>query len=799
MVQVSYPGVYIQEVSSGVHTITGVSTSIAAFIGRASNGPVDKAVRCLSMADFTRTFGDAHSRNRLAQSVRQFFDNGGTDCYIVRLAPGAGKAEITLKDITNEKNVLVAKAKYEGKWGNGLYLEIDYNTPLPDETFNLRVTYEDRGTTKAEEVFYSLSMDENSPRFAPSFVSQSSSLISLERPGSLQSSISEGYSQSLRPLNTENPEEQNNGLKTVLNGLIYPQDETKAKCAFTIRVNDGELIDIDLREGYSEFSGDKDAIIKDLADRINSKLGSKYRIECRFEPVDNGLGSDGKYRFLRIVSVSDSESSVRVQRGPVKDIAGPLMLGIDQGGIEIVKGSDLRPVPTGIYYSGDVETLSFLSQSETNTIKIANKDVPLASSILVTSEDQNSWYIDRKIDPAAYPLSGNFDGVRKKLGIIVSEINNNTALPFRAELSGYRLRFRPIKGLPDAVITVDEMTLGTDVKDKFTSNVFKYQLGNTGSGTYFDLGKLGKDETRIPNPEDYFGNEIDQTGMHALDSADIFNLMVIPEDEDISDENEFLRIYSEASNYCKEKRAFLVMNTPVSWTNKDTNRPKATQTEINMFRAQVSKEYSAVFYPQIKYVESGIKKSMGPSGMIAGLIARIDSTRGVWKAPAGIEATLTGVVDLQVNLTDRENGVYNKLGVNCLRIFPNGFVNWGARTMAGFDDNSETEWKYIPIRRLALFIEESLYRGTKWVVFEPNDEPLWAKIRLNIGAFMMSLFREGAFQGTTPDKAFYVKCDRETTTQDDRNKGIVNIEVGFAPLKPAEFVVIKIQQMAGEL
>jgi phage tail sheath protein FI len=179
-------------------------------------------------------------------------------------------------------------------------------------------------------------------------------------------------------------------------------------------------------------------------------------------------------------------------------------------------------------------------------------------------------------------------------------------------------------------------------------------------------------------------------------------------------------------------------------------------------------------------------------------MARIDASRGVWKAPAGVEASMRSISGLTVKLTDRENGVLNQKAVNCLRVFPSGIVNWGARTLFG-DDSFGSEWKYVPVRRLALMLEESLFRGTKWVVFEPNDEPLWAKIRLNVGAYMMSLFRQGAFQGTAPKDAFYVKCDKETTTQDDINKGIVNIEVGFAPLKPAEFVIIKIQQMAGEL
>jgi len=188
-----------------------------------------------------------------------------------------------------------------------------------------------------------------------------------------------------------------------------------------------------------------------------------------------------------------------------------------------------------------------------------------------------------------------------------------------------------------------------------------------------------------------------------------------------------------------------------------------------------------------------------PCGLIAGVMARTDTQRGVWKAPAGQDAALNGIQGLQVNLTDNENGLLNPLGINCLRSFPViGRVVWGARTLRGADQLAD-EYKYVPVRRTALFIEESLYRGTQWVVFEPNDEPLWAQIRLNVGAFMQNLFRQGAFQGKTPRDAYLVKCDKETTTQNDINLGIVNILVGFAPLKPAEFVIIKIQQLAGQI
>ena len=233
-------------------------------------------------------------------------------------------------------------------------------------------------------------------------------------------------------------------------------------------------------------------------------------------------------------------------------------------------------------------------------------------------------------------------------------------------------------------------------------------------------------------------------------------------------------------------------------SNRYRNRNKCKWTSVSGFSRE---ENAAIFFPRIiasDPLEEGRTRIFVPCGAVAGIIAKIDTQRGVWKAPAGIEATLIGVSDLQVRLTDPENGDLNKEGINCLRIIPAaGKVVWGSRTMKGAD-RLANQWKYLSVSRTALFIEESLYRGTQWVVFEPNDEPLWSQIRLNVGAFMQDLFRKGAFQGRTPKEAYLVKCDKETTTQYDIDRGIVNILVGFAPLKPAEFVMIKIQQLAGQ-
>ena len=184
---------------------------------------------------------------------------------------------------------------------------------------------------------------------------------------------------------------------------------------------------------------------------------------------------------------------------------------------------------------------------------------------------------------------------------------------------------------------------------------------------------------------------------------------------------------------------------------------------------------------------------------MAGIYARTDLARGVWNAPAGTQAGVAGATSVAVALTDRENAILNAQAINCIRNFPvYGMVAWDARTLHGRDEHA-SQWKYIPVRRMALFIEESLYRGMQWVEFEPNDETLWAEILLSVGAFMQSLFRQGAFQGQAPSESYFVKCGKDTTTQNDINSGVVNIVVGFAPLKPAEFVVIRIQQMVRQV
>jgi hypothetical protein len=277
-------------------------------------------------------------------------------------------------------------------------------------------------------------------------------------------------------------------------------------------------------------------------------------------------------------------------------------------------------------------------------------------------------------------------------------------------------------------------------------------------------------------------------GVHLLDQVSIFNLLGVPGETTAA-------VVQHLQNYCRSKRAFYIVDSQQSDTFASLQNGPVNITGDDAIN-------SALYFPWVNApdpLQQSRISTYPPCGFVAGIYAATDAGPGVWKAPAGIDASLSGASGLTTVLTDAQNGTLNIQGINCLRNFPvYGTVVWGARTLRG-NDQIGSEWKYVPIRRLALFLESSLYDGTQWVVFEPNDERLWSQIRLNVGAFMQGLFLKGAFQGTTPQQAYFVKCDAENNPQSSIDQGIVNILVGFAPLYPAEFVVIQIQQMAGQL
>ncbi|MGO8882622.1 MAG: phage tail sheath family protein, partial [Streptosporangiaceae bacterium] len=283
-----------------------------------------------------------------------------------------------------------------------------------------------------------------------------------------------------------------------------------------------------------------------------------------------------------------------------------------------------------------------------------------------------------------------------------------------------------------------------------------------------------------------------KTGIYALTKADIFNILCLPVDPASTlDPSEILE---PAAAFCVQQRAMLIVDPPDNWTTIPLDFPT-----INGNPPLTPSANAAIYYPNLVVTDdTGANFNAGPCGAVAGVWASTDSSRGVWKAPAGTAATITGIAGFTAQVDDGESGTLNPLAVNGLRTMPAvGPVVWGARTTVGADQ-AQNQWKYLPVRRIALYIEESMRRGTQWAVFEPNDEPLWSSLRLNVTTFMQGLFRQGAFQGSTPADAYLVQCDANNNPQDQIDLGIVNILVGFAPLYPAEFVIINIQQQAGQ-
>ncbi len=761
-IALTYPGVYIQEIPSGVRTITGVATSITAFVGYTAQGPVNQAVRIQSFGDYTASFGGLQQDSEVSYAVQQFFLNGGTDAYVVRVAKGAVQAQVSLQDLPSPPGqagpapqpttVLTVSAFDPGVWGNLVRLDVDYLTSNPDSFFNLTVTQYQLQSGKlvqiAQELFRNLSMNSYSPTYVPNVIGAGSKLIQVAIPGGLKPdagwALSGDLTKFLPSLTAQDNQlagvlDSTSPFALVLTGALPPASPAALLTAVTNAI---------AAAGLSAQLG------ASLTDATGQAAGNFLKLTSQSAPTDH--------------------SAVQITPALANDVAAKLHLGLINGGREKEGASILRPAPTGTTGSDLADSLG------TNTA---------AGAITLTVTDRgtgSTLYTGTTGTLPATPIDANLPGV---LQALIQATGNAATKGATVQLYGSYLNVVPSAATPNASIALS----GGPATQLFAGpceNVQEYSLG-TGATYSAQTGAIpGKDGT-APGAAELEGDGV-KTGIYALRAVDLFNLLVIPRTTQLG-ATEMVDVLDKAMALCEERRAFLIVDP-------DPNQGIATVSGwISTIEASKN---AAVFFPRILMADPLDNFRLHPmpaSGAIAGVFARTDAQRGVWKAPAGTDAVVQGAQGLSIALTDQTNGQLNPLGVNCLRTFPvYGTVVWGARTLLGSDAQA-SEWKYIPVRRLALYIEESLYRGTKWVVFEPNDEPLWAQIRLNVGAFMQTLFRQGAFQGSSPQQAYFVKCDSETTTPTDQNLGMVNILVGFAPLKPAEFVVISIQQMAGQV
>jgi phage tail sheath protein FI len=799
----TYPGVYVQEVPSGVRAITSVGTSIGMFLGRASRGSIGEPVLCTGWLDFVRAFSEDTTNGSLPHYVRLFFLNGGTTCWVVRLANGAAASSVVLANEVGT-DVLKLTAKSQGLIGETIRAVVSYSAAQPESTFTIELFRWDivnnRRVPVAGEVWPNLSMDPKAPNYVPDFLTQNSVLVDAAEVGAV--AAINGSSTSGRTIrHAASSGGNNSSFRTALNKLMGTASASGND--FQISVDRSRFVNVTLagiNVGAMTLANIRST---DLPQRIKNAIEGQMAaqgvtgvtVTVSFEDGP-AVGTDAT-SLLRIRS--NNKGDVYIRPGLQADLTAALMLGTTPGGIEIGAHSPRRPAPNGITLKvtnlAEMNTFRGLRQDDITTITLDTVD---ESGVLATQNVAVDLVTTAAADPmfrdALSAVNGNGDGVREKLGLIAAAINATAALspasplfPWTAEVHGTRLSIRPTAAIGnDNLLSAAFASAPTNLATQFNVNVAAYTLGAGGLGIGEQTAGTTGDDGTAPLETDY------DAAYATIDrEVDLFNLMVLAPDS----ASPVHDLYSKASVFCQQRRAVLLMDPPLAWT--DLQKAIDPTTGVNALRIGLVNDTAALFFPNIVVRDRGRDQNLGPAGAIAGLLARIDGMRGVWKSPAGTDADLRGVVGLQRRFSDPEHGFLNPRGINTLRIFPDGLVNFGARTMDG-DDAFASEWKYLAIRRTAYFIEESLYRGLKWVVFEPNDESLWAQIRLNVGAFMHDLFRKGAFEGPK-DLAYFVKCDGETTTPTDRNLGVVNIHVGFAPLKPAEFVILYLRQQSAPI
>lgn len=780
----TYPGVYIQEAPSGARAIAGVATSITAFVGMAERGPMNVPTRIFNFADFERTFGPT-SDGEMAAQVQNFYLNGGGTAYIVRIANGADFASVTLRNEANSADVLEINALHRGTAGNALRVEVDYATANSEDGFNLTVFREGvdpntgNRTRDDEERFEGLSMDPNSGFYVEDAIRNGSQLISVEdisSPGAV-SGISMGGR--LWPTGS-------NAARDALIGILGTDTRR-----LVIQVGAFPPEPVTLRDATG--LANPGAIATQIQEDLNAALAAHgVSVSVTVSPAAAANGGTGSHRTLRIETTGDGP--VRITPAAQNDATVLLGLGIAQGGLEASTYGGLRPAPSGVVamvgsVADDFRELRDLAGTGRGTItgnftiSDDSGEADITGPVDISQTDANPLLL---ADDASTTFANVFTAIDEIVTAINDAPNNDRWIASRA---GGRLALRPNYGGANSGAGTQLTTPGYNYDATALSsvdNTARYIVGapNGVAGTSprqngFQEGLNGA----TPLPPDYL------TAYDDLERDAEFNLLTLPRAPGQSNAARRL-LWGPASAACERLRAFLIVDPDDDWTN-------VTQAEngVNSIRIGVATRNAACYWPRLA-MGGGVH--IDPSGAMAGVMARTDGNRGVWKAPAGLEATIRGVRGVEHQMTDPENGVINIQALNALRLFPSGVVSWGARTLVGFNTSGNVDDKYIPVRRTMLFIEESLYRGLRFAVFEPNDEPLWAQIRVAAGGFMNGFFRQGAFQGSKASDAYFVRCDATTTTERDRLLGIVNVIVGFAPLKPAEFVIVTVQQIAGQ-
>ena len=771
-----HPGVYIEEIPSGAKPIEGVSTSVTAFVGSAQRGPAGEANLIQKLDDYTAQYGDIASEDdAMGFAVQGFYLNGGGAAYICRLVgEGSNAADTSFAgEDSGGSDVLTVTASSVGDWGNDLYVRVIKPDPA-SLTFILEVGHREDDEFEVDETFSDLSMREDDSNYALSVVNEASSLVQL----SLEAAAESNYQGA-----TLRGGELDDSVAT------YFSSAAAAATGFwtmTLNINGLGAQQISIDPSTLGLAGDHNpdaAIIEAAITNAVHSLGTGadyLSFGCSYNTTSN--------RFELTVPEKDSNAKLDVYGG---DLAAVLRL--DSDAMAQLTGATVSSSTT-VFSTGFAALAT--DADRTLTLDIDNRgDI----SITLATDDVTLAGLDNAVDGVALaravqdavqdydPRVPAFKNFTCKYVSQQFVLTSGSDSPRQSGLSVSDSGLADLMGLNAA--DLPEQILGREM-DQGTAQIIPVNgLGPLDAGVQLTGGV-----EFAPTPNDY-SDFYSQTLRKVRDVS----IIILPDQTWASDGSGNSAISNTLSFAETYKRMMVIVDVA-----EDFELDQAAT--VNALGLPTS-TYSALYYPWVEMANplynvdtnptAPRKVAVAPSAIAAGMWAKIDGKRGVWKAPAGVETQLLGAAGLEFNVEDGEQDQLNPLGVNCIRKLPGfGSVFWGSRTLA---TKAAPEWRYVPVRRTAIFIEQSIYNGIQWAVFEPNDYPLWGSLRSNIGSFMNGLFRAGAFQGGTANDAYFVRCGLgDTMTQGDIDRGQVIVIVGFAPLKPAEFVIVRIQQKVAQ-
>lgn len=772
----TYPGVYIQEIPSGVRTIVGVATSVTAFVGRALWGPVNEPITINNFGDYERIFGGMWTESTMSYAVRDFFQNGGAQAIIIRLynptydTEGARQIAFTAARVRSLNAATAVRDAANGVVGSGAAAIKAAASTAAD----IQIALNDVAAAVAADYILNLIRDTaDGPRpfgeVGTATTTAANALIATANAA--KTAIGTMCDTMLAEANVPNmitkgqdaiTAEANTYIKGILQAivnLITPPGTTKPNATNLITA------------------------------AKTTEMGKQDTIIAAVTAVQNAVIAEIANPNATLTTIGTTANSARDSQSSLDPAVAPFVSSLAQS----VNAATISPPDGSTIVAAATAALNAAADAGANAFAPQAKAILEFKGLKLVAKYEGAWgnKIRARIttdtesrkngtDPKSFNLFIRDDNTGKVESFL--EVSTNSTKPryVNEVLKGESLLVTN-ENTP-TVVTCSEpaVTLGVVAEREAWTNI---------NSTPVPPDKYGSDGDEIETVA-FTESRTDKKGIYALEKVELFNMLCIPPRTFSSDLD--TSVIDKAIAYCVERRAVMIVDPSSAWVNKDLAKTGMASLSFD------KSDHAAMYFPKLRAKDSlrgNRVMDFAPCGVVAGIIARTDNARGIWKAPAGLDASISGYPEVAVNLTDAENGELNPLGLNCIRSNAAGRIVWGARTLRG-DDRFASEYKYLPIRRLALHIENSLYRGMQWVVFEPNDEPLWAQIRLNVGAFMHGLFRQGAFEGKSPSEAYFVKCDSETTTATDRNLGVVNILVGFAPLKPAEFVVISLQQIA---